>query len=159
MYHTRSPPPLVSPETTEQTGRFDRGMSDLQNLILLLSGWFYWTAGPVVRCTERERGPGFVESPPQSSSSSSSWANPQTQKLLTAIWKVSGITRTVLIRTSWHILAKTCTYGNSIRKRRGRRGGRAKVKKGHAEGSRVWDGEIRKTEGGKRRQWADRRVR
>ena len=61
--------------------------------------------------------------PPPPSSSSSSWANPQTQKLLTAIWKVSGITRTVLIRTSWHILAKTCTYGNSIRKRQGGRGG------------------------------------
>lgn len=47
--------------------------------------------------------------------------NPQihqhTQILLTDIWRVSGITRTVLIRTSWHILAKTCTYGNSIRKK------------------------------------------
>lgn len=53
--------------------------------------------------------------------------HPQTHKLLTAIWKVSAITRTVLIRTSWHILAKTCTYGNSIRKR-GERGGEKKCK-------------------------------
>lgn len=80
-------------------------------------------------------------------------------KLLPAIWKGSGITRTVLIRTSWHFLAKTCTYGNSIRKREGKRRGKEKVKEGHREGSRVWDGGIRKTEGGKRRQWADRRVR
>lgn len=36
-------------------------------------------------------------------------------KLLTSIWKVSGRTTTVLIRTSWYILAGTCTYGNSIR--------------------------------------------
>lgn len=80
-------------------------------------------------------------------------------KLLTAIWNVSGITRTVLIRTSWHILAEACTYGNSIRKRRGEGQGRGIEKKGHTEGSRVWDREIRKTEGGKWRQWADGRLR
>lgn len=57
-------------------------------------------------------------------------------------------------------MAKICTYGNSIRKREGR-GGEVErnSEKGHREGSRVRDGEIRKTEGGKRRQWADGRVR
>lgn len=49
--------------------------------------------------------------------------------------------------------------------RKGERGGefeeekKEKKEKGHMEGSRVRDGEIRKTEGGKRRQWADGRVR
>lgn len=60
-------------------------------------------------------------SPPPIHFYSLSEPNPQihqhTQILLTDIWRVSGITRTVLIRTSWHILAKTCTYGNSIRKK------------------------------------------
>lgn len=37
--------------------------------------------------------------------------------------------------------------------------GERKSEKGHTEGSPVWDGEIRKTEGGKRRQWVDGRVR
>lgn len=83
---------------------------------------------------------------------SSPLRNPNTapniqHKLLTDIWKVSSITARVLIRTSWHILAKTCTYGNSIRKK-GERGGekkKGKKEKGHTGGS--W--EIRKTEGEK----------
>lgn len=54
-------------------------------------------------------------------------------KLLTVIWKVSGITRTILIRTSWYILAKTCMYGNSITMQEGERNS----EKGHTEGSRV----------------------
>ena len=82
MYHTRSPPPLVSPETTEQTGLFDRWMSDLQNVILLLSGLFHWTTGPVVRCTERRGGRALLN---PSSSSSSSPPPPHGSALLTLL--------------------------------------------------------------------------
>lgn len=77
----------------------------------------------------------YSANPPQTPSPPSFFfpVNPASEhihKLLTAIWKVSGITRTVLIRTSWHILAETCTYGNSIRKREGTGGGERNRERG-----------------------------